>query len=196
VIQVRNVAEVDRLSDVRAVSPSAAQATVLFVGSRYEPNIQGVRWFVREVWPSVVAQVPRATFRIVGHGMDKGLFGDLPSGVAVVGRVEDVGKELMDARAFVSPVFFGGGTPNKVLESAAGGRPTVISKYVAETLGDVTGFAVADGSSEWVDAIVNYLVDPSAADSDGLQAYQNVDMNFSPTRWHSDMLSMEAAVFS
>ena len=166
----------------------------MFVGSRYEPNIQGLRWFLRRVWPSVVTEVPYARFRIVGHGMEPNLFRELPPGVEVVGPVEDVRQHLREARVTAGPVFFGGGTPNKILESAAGRRPTVVSRYVARTLGDATGFAIADHPSEWVKAIVRYLVDPAAADSDGLIAYRNVLTNYSPGRWHEDMLSLEDVV--
>jgi glycosyltransferase involved in cell wall biosynthesis len=30
------------------------------------PNIEGVLWFSREVWLKVVAQIPEATFTVVG----------------------------------------------------------------------------------------------------------------------------------
>lgn len=194
VLQVRNVADLEALSPVRAVSPSSSKPIVLFVGSLYEPNVEGVRWFLRRVWPSVVAEVPQSRFLIVGRGMKPELFGRLPPGVRVVGQVPDVRRYLRDARVVVGPVFFGGGVPNKVLESAAGRRPTVVSPYVARTLGDADGFAVGEHSSQWSEALIRYLVDPAAADADGLTAYRNVEANYSLARWHGDMLKLEAMV--
>jgi glycosyltransferase involved in cell wall biosynthesis len=194
VVQVRNVADLESLSPVRAVSPSSVGPTVVFVGSLYEPNIQGLRWFLRRVWPRVVAEVPRSRFLIVGWGMEPRLFRRLPRGVRVVGPVPDVRQYLRDARVVVCPVFFGGGVPNKVLESAAGCRPTVVSPYVARTLGDAAGFAVADHPSQWKEALVRYLLDPAAADADGLIAYRNVQANYSSPRWHDDMLRLENLV--
>jgi glycosyltransferase involved in cell wall biosynthesis len=196
VVQVRNVADLEALSPVRAVSPSAVEPTVVFVGSLYEPNIHGLRWFLHRVWPRVVAEVPQSRFLIVGRGMEPGLFRRLPRGVRVVGPVPDVRQYLRDARVVVCPVFFGGGVPNKVLESAAGSRPTVVTPYVAETLGDAAGFAIADHPSQWTEALVKYLLDPAAADADGLTAYRNVQANYGPSRWHDDMLRLENLVLA
>ena len=196
VVHVRNVADLDALSSVRAVSPSSVKPTVVFVGSLYEPNIQGLRWFLHRVWPRVVAEVPHSRFLVVGRGMEPRLFRRLPRGVRVVGSVPDVRQYLRDARVAVCPVFFGGGVPNKVLESAAACRPTVVSPYVARTLGDAVGFAVADHPSQWTEALVKYLVDPAAADADGLIAYRNVQANYSLSRWHDDMLRLEALVLA
>jgi glycosyltransferase involved in cell wall biosynthesis len=196
VVHVRNVADLEALSPVRAVTPSSMGLTVVFVGSLYEPNILGLRWFLHRVWPRVVAQVPQSRFLIVGRGIESGLFRRLPRGVRVVGSVPDVRPYLQEARVVVCPVFFGGGIPNKVLESAAGGRPTVVSPYVARTLGDTAGFAVADHPARWAEALVKYLSDPSAADADGLIAYRNVQANYSLSRWHDDMLRLEALVLA
>lgn len=196
VVQVRNVADLEALSSVRAVSPSSVEPTVVFVGSLYEPNVQGLRWFLHRVWPGVVAEVPHSRFLIVGRGMEPRLFRRLPRGVRVVGPVPDVREYLREARVVVSPVFFGGGVPNKVLESAAACRPTVVSPYVARALGDAGGFAVVDHPSQWTEALIKYLVDPVAADADGLIAYRNVQANYSLSRWHDDMLELEAVVLA
>src|SRR5207253_1341262 len=56
-------------SDFFAPRPEVPRdpATVLFMGAMdYLPNVEGVLWFHREVWPKVRAAVPHATFQIVG----------------------------------------------------------------------------------------------------------------------------------
>ena len=43
-------------------------ATVFFIGALdWLPNINGLRWFVNEVWPLVLKDVPRAVFTIAGR---------------------------------------------------------------------------------------------------------------------------------
>ena len=196
VLQVRNVADLESMDESARAPASAAAPVVLFVGSLYEPNIRGLRWFLHRVWPHVVAEAPAARFLIVGRGMEPGLFRRLPRGVRVVGSVPDVRQYLRDARVAVCPVFFGGGTPNKVLESAAAGRPTIISPYVAGTLGDADGFSVADRPRQWTQILVRYLADATAAEADGLAAFQNVQANFGLPRWEEDMVRLEEIVGS
>jgi hypothetical protein len=53
--------------EVRPVQPEAATKNVFHLGTMfYLPNITGMLWFVREVWPRVLAQVPQATLTIAG----------------------------------------------------------------------------------------------------------------------------------
>jgi glycosyltransferase involved in cell wall biosynthesis len=123
--------------------------------------------------------------------MKPGLFGRLPHHVEVVGQVKDVRPSLREARVAVCPVFFGGGVPNKVLESAAAGRPTVISPYVARTLGNAEGFSVAEHPRDWARHLIKYLGNPVAADAAGLASYRNVKANYGISCWQEDMLTLE-----
>src|SRR5205823_40734 len=44
---------------------SRSKAEIAFVGSLlYPPNLDAVRWLVREIWPAVTAKVPGAQLRI------------------------------------------------------------------------------------------------------------------------------------
>jgi glycosyltransferase involved in cell wall biosynthesis len=124
--------------------------------------------------------------------MKPGLFGRLPPNVEAVGQVKDVRPFLREARVAVCPVFFGGGVPNKVLESAAAGRPTIISLYVARTLGDAEGFSVADHPTDWARLLIKYLRNPVAADAAGSASFRNVQANFGIHRWQEDMITLEA----
>ena len=68
----------------------------------------------------------------------------------------------------------------------------MVTSYVAQTLGDATGFSVADAPSEWTAIIVEYLLEPATADRDSRKIYKNVAANYSHAQWHEDMLRLEA----
>ena len=51
--------------------PAATPPRIGFMGLyTYEPNLDGVRWFLKECWPTIRQEVPGVRFRLVGKGSD------------------------------------------------------------------------------------------------------------------------------
>ncbi|HEY8867546.1 MAG TPA: glycosyltransferase [Solirubrobacteraceae bacterium] len=108
---------------------------LLFVGSlNYEPNRDGLEWFVEEVAPVVRERVP-IDIEVVGPGR-RGP--ELP-GVRYLGRVDDLDSAYERAHAAVVPLRVGAGSRLKVLEALARGVPLVSTSVGAE------GFDLVDG---------------------------------------------------
>jgi glycosyltransferase involved in cell wall biosynthesis len=112
----------------------------------WQPNVQGLDWFCREVWPLVLRQVPEATLTIAGGGLPKDAGGApvLPEGwrlpgIRAVGFVADLETVYRDALALVAPIIGGSGVRMKLLEAFAAGMPTVT------TTDGAAGLDVADG---------------------------------------------------
>ena len=115
---------------------------VLFFGHLgYEPNRLGLERFLDEGWPEVRRRRAGAGLEIAGVGLSEGLRRRLAGqpGVDVLGLVDDLGEALAAARAVVVPIWEGGGTRLKVLESLAAARP------VASTPLGVAGLGVDPG---------------------------------------------------
>lgn len=99
---------------------------VLFFGQLdYAPNAIGIRRFVREGWPLVLRRRPAAQLRLAGSGIDPDLRRELLTAdrVEPLGFVESIEAELETCSAVVVPIWQGGGTRLKVLESMAAARP-------------------------------------------------------------------------
>jgi glycosyltransferase involved in cell wall biosynthesis len=147
---------------IRRVGPGApgndpSSFTVAFVGTmRYAPNGQAARFFAREVLPRVRAQIPDASFRLVGDGPH--LVDDLRSidGVSVLGYVPDIEEALAGVDALIAPVFFGGGTRVKILEGFARGIPVVATTMAVEGIDadDGVHLLVADDPERFAAALV------------------------------------------
>ncbi len=91
VVVIPNTIDVDEYA-WSGESQLAEQFDVVFTGKMdYRPNIDGVLWFVDEIWPRVLAQRPAATWAIVGQRPHRRLerLRGLP-GVTVTGRVAQV----------------------------------------------------------------------------------------------------------
>ncbi len=138
---------------------------VLFVGAMYRSfNVQGVRWFVEEVWPQVVARVAQARFYVVGYGPPPEVQA-LHDGerVFVSGFVEDLAPWYRAAAVFVSPLLVAGGLLQKVVDALAMGVPVVATSVSNHGVGGVPGehLLVADDPASFAEAVVRLLEEPA-----------------------------------
>lgn len=132
------------LSRLHPPQGPAQSARVVFCGvMNYAPNDEGMRWFVRQVWPLVQAARPDATLAIVGSDPTVALkslcAGD--SSIAVTGRVPDVREWLWESAVSIAPLRVARGVQNKALEAIAAGLPIVITEAVAGGLPDAAAYA-------------------------------------------------------
>jgi len=139
--------------------------SLVFTGTMdYRPNVDGVCWFVREVWPELKRRVPDLTFTIVGRdpAAEVRRLAEVP-GVAVTGTVPDVRPYLAAATVVVVPLRIARGIQNKVLEAMAMGRAVVASPPALEGLDVAAGREVlrADFPDEWQKCVRRILGDAS-----------------------------------
>ena len=137
--------------------------SLVFTGTMdYKPNIDGVCWFVREVWPALRRDVPGLTFSIVGRNPTRAVrrLADVP-GVTVTGSVPDVRPYLAKAAVAVAPLLIARGVQNKILEAMAMGRAVVASPEALEGLEVAVGTdsLQARTPNEWQRCILELLQD-------------------------------------
>ncbi len=150
-------------------APLATSQTILFVGSLdYGPNINGLLYFAREVWPLVHARHPQARLEIVGSNPVESIrqLGSLP-GVHLAGQVPEVVPYYATARLAIVPLFSGGGTRLKILEAFAAGVPVVSTDLGIEGIDATSGvhYLPANSTPVWVETVSQLLTDSSAANA-------------------------------
>jgi glycosyltransferase involved in cell wall biosynthesis len=117
----------------RKPRPRPKAPNLCYVGNlRWHPNVAGLDWFCRDVWPKIRARVPDATFEIAGVGLKPDASGKLPvpeawrvPGVTTVGFLEDLEPLYVRSLAMLAPVFGGSGVRVKMLEGFRAGMPVV-----------------------------------------------------------------------
>jgi hypothetical protein len=155
---------------------------VLFVGDcLYRPNLEGLLWFVREVWPLVREAEPACTLNVVGSVQNRvsSMLGAVP-GVRVHGHVPDVGQYLSQAAVVVNPVLTGSGTAFKSLEAMAWGKALVTTPAGARSLGLTPGVdsLVEATGEEFAAAVCRCLRDPELRSAMGTAAWRRVAESF------------------
>lgn len=126
---------------------------LVYVGSGTPHNIDGMRWFLDEVWPRLVRQRPDVRLDLVG-GIGAVLDAP-PAGVTVHGMVEALGPILHRASLAIAPQLAGSGQSIKLIEYAAHGLVTVTSTAGAAGYDEDGGrpFVVADSAEDFAAAI-------------------------------------------
>jgi polysaccharide biosynthesis protein PslH len=126
----------------------------VFVGALdYFPNVDGVLWFAREVWPEVHSRFPESKFTIVGRCPVAQLRRVARTqGIQLIADVADVRPFLDRARVVVVPLRVARGIQNKVLEALAAGKPVIASPKALDGLDIVPGEQVLEASTpeQWI----------------------------------------------
>lgn len=149
-----------------AAGPPRDRNRLLFMGSMdYGPNVDGLKWFVREVLPAVLAVRPETTLEVVGRSPADEVRALASARVQVRGAVDDVRPHLHAAALLVVPLRVGGGTRIKIVEALGSTTPVVSTSIGAEDLAFRAGehLWIADGASEFARAVLEALEDPKTA---------------------------------
>ena len=139
---------------------------VLHLGAMdWAPNIQGVSWFVEEVWPRVRAHVSDVELTLAGRNMPESWVSDDNRGLHVVGEVEDARSTYDTPCVVVVPLHAGSGMRIKLAEALAAGRPIVTTTKGMEGL-DLTHeeqVLVGDNAEDMSAHVCRLLQDPDFA---------------------------------
>lgn len=164
----RGLRNVDAVSHLVALTddPGAVpeMPTVLFVGAANESNAHGLGWFVKDVWPTVIAACPDARLHVAGAVSST----CRPApGVRTEGRVspERLDALYRRARVAVNPVFTGSGQSIKVLEATGYGVPVVASSVGVRGIAGAgePGVQVADDPAIFAGAVIRLLCEQEHA---------------------------------
>jgi len=137
--------------------------SLIFSGAlSYDANLEGMRFFLSQVYPLVKAERPGVLLRITGR-TDGVPVETLPAsqGVVLTGFLDDVRPAIAQSWVSIVPLQRGGGTRLKILEAMALGTPVVSTTKGAEGIEATPGehILIADEPATFAGAILRLLGD-------------------------------------
>jgi glycosyltransferase involved in cell wall biosynthesis len=153
--------------DTDFFSPSSCgtqPGRLVFVGSMdWDPNEDGISWFLRDVYPRIRQAAPNASLAVVGRNPSprlQALAARYPD-VELTGRVADVRPYLSEAEVVIVPLRVGGGTRIKIPEAMAMAKAVVSTTIGAEGLPfhDGRDISIADKPADFSEAVITLLHD-------------------------------------
>lgn len=181
VLVIRNGIDLDSYADV---VPQSQPNTLIYTGAlTYQANYAAVDYFLRDIWPTVSAELPTTQFKITGRA--KGVAWPpvpIDERVQLTGFLPDVRPVLAGATISVVPLLQGGGTRLKILEAMALKVPVVATAKGAEGLHAVNGqhLLIAHNSAEFAQQTLQLLQDAALRERLAHNAYEFVNNTY---RW-------------
>lgn len=117
-----------------------------FLGNfRHPPNLDSVRWLLKEIWPKIRAELPQAELHLYGAyppaevSRFKG-----ENGVHAHGPVQNHRAALAQHRVLLAPLRFGAGIKGKVLEAWGTGTVVAGTALTFEGMGTINQTTASD----------------------------------------------------
>ena len=129
------------------------EKVLLFVGSLFRPNIEGLNWFI----DNVMSELKDEPFilKIVGKDLEKIRDKLQRSNVQVVGTVDDLSEYYYEADAVVVPIFYGDGMKVKTGEAMMYGKTIFATDEALEgyEFVDVEGIYRCNNAEMFINAL-------------------------------------------
>ncbi len=156
---------------------------LVWTGGMASPyNRDGVLYFMRDIWPHILRQLPEACVNFVGAAPPARIrrASRHAYNINYTGYVDDVRPYVARASVFIAPLRAGSGTKIKVLNAMAQGKPVVTTSVGAEGI-DARGgqhFLIADTPGEFAEKTVYLLKHPVLARRMGARARQLIEQKY------------------
>ena len=127
----------DTLLQLPDLNFSSTEKAITFIGTlSWEPNIDGICWFIDYCWRTIKAKHPDCKLYILGKSPDERIYKAAKKDPQIIftGFVKELDTYLQKTRVYIAPLRFGSGMKVKVLEGLYRGTPCVTTSVGAEGL--------------------------------------------------------------
>jgi len=157
---------------------------IMFVGGfAHTPNVDGVKWFVEEIYPLIVKKKNIPLFIVGSNPPDeiKNLANDK---ITVTGFVSDEELENLysSCRMVVAPLRYGAGIKGKIIEAMSKGIPIVTTSIGVEGIPKTDEIiSVNDKTQDFASAVLKLYDDEKRLEEISIQMRKYIKQYFSPS---------------
>lgn len=160
---------------------------LLFIGAPYGPNVEGVNFFLKNIFPKLVKQHPEIKLAIVGN-ICKVLEipEDLKDYIYCLGFLPSLDEVYVTSRIVICPLLSGSGTKVKLQEAIAYGIPIVTTSVGASGLAlqDEVNAFIKDQPDIFIESLNRLLESEELANQHSLNLIQTFKENYAETVVH------------
>ena len=130
--------------------------SISFIGSLdWMPNLEGLKWFMEEVWVKAQAQFPSLKLHIAGRNTPDWMKAMNEPNIRIHGEIPDAQDFINQHSIMVVPLLSGSGMRAKILEGMALGKVVMTTSIGLEGIAAINKkeVLVADNVNEFLDCI-------------------------------------------
>ena len=114
-------------------------ASISFIGSLdWIPNLEGLNWFIEEVWPGIIKKNSKIKLHIAGRNTPESIRALNSDNIIIEGEVDDAKAFINAHPIMIVPLLSGSGMRVKILEGMA------LSRVVISTSIGMEGIEATD----------------------------------------------------
>ncbi|HRP90859.1 MAG TPA: glycosyltransferase family 4 protein [Edaphocola sp.] len=138
----------------------------------WQPNIDAINWFLKNVWPKILNKAPQTTLYLAGRNMPESFKRQNWKNVYVLGEVADAKVFEADKHILIVPLHSGGGLRIKILESMAAGKAVISTRVGIQGIDasiNSNEIIIADDVEGFANACIYLINNPDKAQHLGQQ---------------------------
>lgn len=151
-----------------------AYPSLSFIGSLdWMPNLEGLQWFLDQVWPTLQQRYPKLKFHIAGRNMPDSLRKLKLRNVVIHGEVADACAFVNSHSISIVPLLSGSGMRAKILEAMSLGRTIVTTSVGIEGISAQHDkeVLIADDPQSFIDQLSKCMDHPRDLEKIGRAAF-------------------------
>lgn len=148
------------MKNYTTISTSTVSNDICFIGALdWIPNMEGLMWFVENVWPELNQKFPKLKFHIAGRNTPDSFKTLQLNNVIIHGEVPDAIEFMEKYSMMIVPLFSGSGMRVKILEGMALGKVVITTTLGKEGIyaENDTHLLVADDPAAFIAQISDVL---------------------------------------
>ena len=161
-----------------------------YVASPYQPNIEGLKWFIDNVWPEILKKY-NLILNVYGY-ISASFYEPIKKTKNIIfhGFIEDLKNAYKGMDIVINPVRCGAGLKIKNVEALGFGIPLITTSHGASGMEDgvSNAFLVADTPKEFREAFGRIVNDFDFRSQLGKEGFEYANMNFSKEKSYGDLL--------
>ena len=169
--------------DISKYNPTESKYpdSLFYIGALdWLPNLQGIEWFLKNVWDKILAKFPNTQFHIAGRNMPDSLRNNNNKNIVFHGEVENAKNFMQQYDLMLVPLLAGSGVRIKIIEGMALGKAIITTSTGIEGIECNFGsdVLVADSPEQFADAVNKCLADKEIKKQLGQNARNFVEQNY------------------
>lgn len=162
----------------------------------WNPNIDGILWFLEEIWPSVIKDDPKLKIHLAGRDTPMWLKEKENENLKVHGEVPSAAEFMNDYSMMLVPLLSAGGMRVKIIEGMARGKCIITTKIGAEGIDYSSGknIVIADSPAEFKKEINELVNNPDKIKTIGEEARRLVEKKYDNNQITENLISFYESI--
>ena len=134
--------------------------SLFFLGALdWQPNKEGLIWFIEQVYPSILKELPNTKLYIGGRNIPNDFMQRATANIVILGEIASVNEYVNSHQIMIVPLLSGGGMRIKIIEAMLYSKCIISTDIGAEGIEDENSIIRCSNASIFATKTIEFLKD-------------------------------------